>query len=463
MFEETVKKGPSVPKAFCNTHSTRIAAWLVVLSTVLLSACSGGSSDDSVAGFSLRSLSTSLELTEGDASGLNIPLDLVREPGHTELVELSISGVTEQDSAFVNTAFSSSNLSPSTDQSSVNLTLDVGVLPILEQQRQFIISASDGISTEELTLTVNVKPVDRDDVYLLVGQSNMIGFGGDGTKDASPGGPDEVNERIKQFNVTRNSEFDVFLSNADYIDIDKNFRDPRITNAIDPLHIPVDEFTRNKAEDYVGLGLTFAKQALPNTSKNVILVPAAWSGSAFCDTTVAPAQWNAFETDEPHHGNTLLFDRALARANHALNFSGGILRGILWHQGESDANEECAGRYAYNLETLAQELRTRIIPDIRGTAARGPDSDVPFVVGTMSRGADSRDDLSDFSFEKNMVDQVHRNITQLVPNSAVSLHDDLTPANGYPCGNTSCIHFGTLALRVMGKRYYQALKKAAEN
>lgn len=459
MFEEKDKKGPCAKQALC---IRQIAAWLVVASAVLLSACSGGGGG-SAAGFSLRSLSTSMDLVEGDASGLNIPLDLTRDLGHTDPINLSISGVTPQDSAFVSTAFSSSSLSASVDQSSVNLTLDVGVLPILEQQRQFVISASDGITTDELTITVNVKPVDRDDVYLLIGQSNMIGFGGDGTKQAGPGEPDEVNERIKQFNVTRNSEFEVFLNDSDYTDLDKNFRDPRITNAIDPLHIPVDEFTMNKAEDYIGLGLTFAKQALPATSKNIILVPAAWSGTSFCDTSVAPAHWNALETSEPHHGNTLLFDRALARANHALNFSGGILRGILWHQGESDANTECAARYEYNLQTLVQELRTRIIPDMRGTAARGPDSDVPFVVGTMSRGADHRDDLSNYSPEKTIVDQVHRNIAQLVPSSAVSLHDDLIPANGFPCGNTSCIHFGTLALRVMGKRYYQALKEAAED
>ena len=464
MFVEINNKGPGVLKALSVRH---IAAWLTVLAAILLSACGGGGGGgDSSAGFSLRSLSTSLDLVEGDASGLNIPLDLTRELGHNQSIELSISGVTPQDSAFVNTAFSRSSLNPSIDQTSVNLTLDVGILPILEQQRRFVISASDGNTTDKLTVTVNVKPVDRPDIYLLIGQSNMVGFSGEigqGSKQAGPGEPDEVNERIKQFNVTRNGEFDVFLTPQDYTDISKNFREPRITNAIDPLHIPVNEFTLNKAEDYIGLGLTFAKQALPATSKNIILVPAAWSGTSFCDTSIAPAHWNAFETNEPNHGNTLLFDRALARANHALDFSGGILRGILWHQGESDANTECAARYEYNLQTLAQELRARIIPDMRGTAARGPDSDVPFVVGTMSRGADSRDDLSVYSPEKNMVDQVHRNIANLVPNSAVSIHDDLIPANGYPCGNTSCIHFGTLALREMGRRYYGALRQAAEN
>jgi len=294
MFEEMDKTRPCARPA---RSTKQVAAWLALLSMVLLSACSGGGGGDSTAGFSLRSLSTSMDLTEGDAAGLNIPLDLTRELGHTEPVNFSISGVTPQDSAFVNTAFTSNSLSPSVDQTSVNLTLDIGVLPIQEQQRRFVISASDGTTTEKITVTVNVKPVDRDDVYLLIGQSNMIGFGGDGTKRAGPGEPDEANDRIKQFNVTRNSEFDVFLNNSDYTDISKNFREPRITNAIDPLHIPVDEFTLDKAEDYIGLGLTFAKQALPSTSRNIILVPAAWSGTSFCNTSVAPAHWNAFETN----------------------------------------------------------------------------------------------------------------------------------------------------------------------
>ena len=145
-----------------------------------------------------------------------------------------------------------------------------------------------------------------------------------------------------------------------------------------------------------------------------------------------------------------------------MEFSGGVLRGILWHQGESDANSECADRYGFNLQILAEQLRTRIIPDERGTVARRAYSNVPFVVGTMSRGIDARGDFSDYSDEKNIVDQAHRTISSRVQHSAVSIHDDLTPDNGYPCGNTSCVHFGTLALREVGKRYHQALIQAAE-
>jgi hypothetical protein len=81
----------------------------------------------------------------------------------------------------------------------------------------------------------------------------------------------------------------------------------------------------------------------------------------------------------------------------------------------------------------------------------------------MSRGADERGDLSDFPPDKQLVDLAHRNLPNLVPFTALSNHDDLTPANGYPCGNTTCIHFGPGALREMGSRYYDALLSAARS
>ena len=465
----------ALPSSICCYLTNRITV-ILCIACVFISACGGSSGGDDGVGdgggedeiinasdFSLRSLPTNMQLIEGDSQGLDIPLDLTRSDGHTADISLSIEGITEQDSAFVSTAFSNDSLSSANNQTSVNLRLEIGVLPILPQQRNFRIIATDGTQSDTHTITVNVEPTESDDVYLLIGQSNMVGFGGDGQKDASAGGADEANERILQFNVSPNGEFDVFLTPDDYTSVDQNFRAPRMTKAIDPLHVPVDEFTLDKAEDYIGLGLSFAKQALPSTSRNIILVPAAWSGTSFCDTSIAPAHWNALPTDAANHGNTLMFDRALTRVNHALEFSGGVLRGILWHQGESDANIECAGRYGVNLQILAEQLRSQIIPDQRGTVARKPYSNLPFVVGTMSRGVDDRGDFSEYSDEKNIVDQVHRTISSRVLHSAVSIHDDLIPENGYPCGNTSCIHFGTLALREAGRRYYQALVEAASN
>ena len=79
----------------------------------------------------------------------------------------------------------------------------------------------------------------------------------------------------------------------------------------------------------------------------------------------------------------------------------------------------------------------------------------------MSRGIDERGDLSTFPLSKQLVDMAHRNLPGRVAFTGLSNHDDLTPANGYPCGNTTCVHFGAAALREMGSRYYDALTSAA--
>ncbi|NND92300.1 MAG: hypothetical protein HKN42_15685 [Granulosicoccus sp.] len=447
------------------------SAWRRVLSllgVLLISGCGGdtltGGGTQPTGDFELRSLSAEYVLIEGDETGLRVPLTLSRTNGHSTPVDLSISGVSPDDVAFVTSSFTRLTLTPSEDESEMVLKLAIADLPLLPQQRDFILTATDGIDRDELPIRVSVQPVDAPDVYLLIGQSNMVGFSGDGTRQALPGGQDEPHPRIKQLNVTPNDREELFLSGADFRSPVLNVESPAITVAEDPLHIPLDPYNSGKDLQYIGLGLSFAKRALLDTSRDIILVPAAWSGSAFCNNEGGPnGQWNAQATTDPDLGNTWLFDRAVTRANMAIDTSGGILRGILWHQGESDSNERCGDAYAQNIKTLVNRLRTTITTDRRGATMRRADSNIPFVAGTMSRGIDSRGDLSTFSPSKQLVDAAHRNLPGRVPYTGVSNHDDLTPANGYPCGNTSCVHFGADALREMGRRYYEALIAAARS
>lgn len=437
--------------------------------TLLMSACSSDSisegSDASPTGdFELRSLQNDLTLVEGDDTGVSIPLTLTRQNGHNTPVELSLAGVAPADTAFISTSFSRLTLTPNADDSQATLRLAIADLPLLPQQRQFFVTASDGQDQDRVLITVNVEPVDAPDIYLLVGQSNMVGFSGDGTRQAFAGGPDESDPRISQLNVSSNDSGNVFIEAADFTSLERNVEQPSITIAEDPLHIPLDpNNTDGKSLQYIGLGLSFAKSALNNTSRDIVLVPAAWSGSAFCANDQGPdGQWNAQESDNSALGNTWLFDRAVTRANLAIENTGGILRGILWHQGESDSNELCAPLYAENMERLVQQLRLSIDADQRGGDLRRPDSNIPFVVGTMSKGSDERGDLSNFSPSKLIIDNAHRNLPFQLPYVALSNHDDLVPANGFPCGNTTCVHFGAAALREMGDRYYNALLRAAQ-
>lgn len=173
-------------------------------------------------------------------------------------------------------------------------------------------------------------------------------------------------------------------------------------------------------------------------------------------------------SSNPNLGNTLLFDRAVARANLALQRSGGVFRGILWHQGESDANGRCASSYTENLKNMVQGMRNQILT-VGDETLRRQNATIPFVLGTMSRGVDERDDLSVFLEDKQLIDNAHKSFPNIVDfvdgqevpiHAALSNHDDLIPSNGYSCGNTTCIHFGPKALREMGTRYYQALLRA---
>lgn len=416
-----------------------------------------------VVGFELISPPVNDVLTEGDGAGISIPLTITRLEGYDQPVDLEVDGVTEDDEASVTSSFSQTTLTPEINESELTIQLAISAAPIQAQQRSFLITASDGVNTETVAVTVDVQPTSAPDIYLLAGQSNMVGFSGDGTRDAGPGGADEPNERIKQLNVSKNSSFDVFTDDSTFTSAESNIVAPAIVNALDPLHVPQDINTGSKELNFIGLGLSFAKNALLDTSAEVLLVPAAWSGSSFCDNSNGPVGgWTPVDTGNDDLGNGLLFDRAVFRAKEAIERTGGVLRGILWHQGESDANERCAPLYADNLQSLVQQFRAQLNPIADSGLLLMDNIVVPFVAGTMSRGIDEREDLSQFSPSKQLIDDATRDVPNFIDTAQVSIHDDLIPSQGYPCGNESCIHFGPEALREMGARYYTALKQALE-
>ncbi len=447
-----------------------MAHLFALLGVLFLSACSSDLSepaadsdstpDPTTTGdFELRSATNSMVLIEGDRGGLRIPLTLERSNGHSRPVSLELRGQTDDDIAFVNGSFSRLTLTPSEDESEAILVLSISATPIMPQQRQFVIRASDGIDSAIMNVQVDVQPTTAPDVYLLAGQSNMVGFSGDGTRQAAAGGADEPHPRIKQLNVSKNSG-DIFRQASDFASPTTNVVAPDIVTALDPLHIPQDAGNDSgKDEEYIGLGLSFAKRALSDTTADIVLVPAAWSGSAFCAEEGPLGNWMPVSSSDASLGNTLLFERAVARTNIALEKTGGVLRGILWHQGESDAKPQCAPSYAENLKNLIEEFRARLSP-VGDASLRRVETVIPFVAGTMSRGVDEREDLSEFLPAKQLVDDAHRNFVNTVDNAGLSIHDDLVPANGYPCGNTTCIHFGPSALREMGSRYYEAMLRA---
>ena len=79
----------------------------------------------------------------------------------------------------------------------------------------------------------------------------------------------------------------------------------------------------------------------------------------------------------------------------------------------------------------------------------------------MSRGNDERGSFSVFSRTKSQVDAVHRLIANEIPFSGFVNNDDLVPT-AYPCGTSSCVHFGADAYREMGSRYADVMQQVWE-
>lgn len=418
---------------------------------------SGAASNGS---YSLQVGTGSISVAEGGGTA-NINIQVERANGHAKPITFAAEGQSQADTQGLSWQFSSSQIRSGESNTSLSLELAIGPRPLQPHDRVVRIIGTDGANSPVIALlTVQVTPTTRPDVYVIAGQSNAVGFSESNAKLTGPGQADEPVDRIKQLNVTGNDQ-ENFITPSDFTDIASiAVADPRYTRAVDPLHEGFDTTISGKAATYIGMGLSFAKAALPNTASEIYLVPTAWGDTGFCKRSTnlfTGLGWNTTEPSNPVFSGTLLHDRAIARINLTLQETGGILRGILWHQGEAEADDpECAAMYAENLQAMVTSFRTLIVEDARGAVARGINSDVPFVLGTMAKGADERGALTPFRESKVLVDSVHRNIGSLIPHAAVVNADDLVPP-GYACGEGSCIHFGAAAYREMGRRYYREL------
>ena len=406
--------------------------------------------------FSVSLSSTTVDITEGGGE-IELPVSVTRGSGFTDDLTLSVSAASEVDASFLTQSFSDASLDAAEQSSTLQLELAIAPAPIQPQTRTLFITATDSAGqSSSAQLNLQVQPTSASDVYLLIGQSNMVGISEEDAKLSAAGEPDAPVDRIRQLNVTFNDE-DNFSVARDFTDPEKLFNngDP-LTVALDPLHSGL-EGDGTKSGTRIGMGLSFAKRALQDTTAEIYLVPAAWSDTGFCKRETNPVDglgWNATEKDNDALSGTLLYDRAVARANAALTQSNGILRGILWHQGEADSDDEdCAIVYGDNLKEMVEALRTNIQADARGSAARGADADVPFIVGTMSKAGGQ----APFSDTKLIVDGALRNVGSDIAYADFVNSDDLVlPA--FACGGGSCIHFGADALREMGARYYEQLR-----
>lgn len=225
-------------------------------------------------------------------------------------------------------------------------------------------------------------------LYLLAGQSNMAGRGA-------------VTEQDKKAHPR------VFVLN----------RQNRWAPAVAPLHFD------KPAMVGVGPGLTFGKllaEADPNVT--IGLIPCAVGGSPI-------STWKPHAYYKPV--NVYPYDDAIARCRIATQR--GTLKGILWHQGESDSNATDGPLYARRLtETISQFRHDLKAPNLLFVAGT-------FVDAYVARVAESRLVIDAIK----TVAKADNNVLWISAAGLVS-KDDL-------------VHFNAEGARELGRRYAEAV------
>lgn len=226
-------------------------------------------------------------------------------------------------------------------------------------------------------------------VFVLAGQSNMAGRGNLEPEDTI------THPRIKT--------------------IDKN---GKIILAREPLHFYEPSMAG------LDCGLSFAKTFLATCPPDVtiLLVPAAVGGSNI-------RQWLG---DSIHRGVPLLsnFKEKLVLAKQY-----GVVKGILWHQGEGDANEKGIPVYKENMAKLFGIFR----------AAAGKNK-LPIVLGELG------------SFNKKSPEQF-KQINQVIWDYSTADRHSAVVATADLNHKGDDLHFNAAGQREMGKRYAAAMLK----
>lgn len=225
-------------------------------------------------------------------------------------------------------------------------------------------------------------------LFLLIGQSNMAGRGAVAAEDREP------HPRVVMLN-----------------------KRGQWVPAVDPLHF--DKPTVVGVGPGRAFGIAVA-EAMPEIT--VGLIPCAVGGSAI-------AGWEPGGYDPPT--KTHPYDDAMARAKKALE--AGTLKGILWHQGESDASVERSAVYEQKLHELVERLRKEL-----------DDPNVPFIAGQLGQFPERP-----WTDGKKKVDQAHRQLPDKVSNTAFVSAEGLSHKGDQ-------VHFDAASAKELGRRYAKA-------
>ena len=226
-------------------------------------------------------------------------------------------------------------------------------------------------------------------IFLMAGQSNMAGRGAIEPQDQVS------DERI------------IAINNQN-----------QWVGAKEPLHF----YEPNSAG--LDCGMSFAEELLAQVpdSVTIALVPCAVGGSSVF-------QWL---NNEEHRGVTLLsnFSRKVALAKKK-----GVIKGILWHQGERNANAEDIPKYSDALLSLFTKFRTMVQND-----------EMPIVMGELGRFAEPEEKAAFFDEINALLGKIAEADDRLFLVSSEGLDHK---------GDN--LHFNSAAQRELGKRYAEIM------
>lgn len=236
------------------------------------------------------------------------------------------------------------------------------------------------------------------DLYLLIGQSNMAGRGKVEAQDSL------IHPQV--FTLSKENTW---------------------IPAQDPIHF-------DKKAAGVGLGRTFGiEMAKANPNAKIGLIPCAVGGSSI-DVWVP----DGFHKQTKSHP----WDDMEKRLKLALE--SGQLKGILWHQGESDSNPKKCYSYEAKLEDLLKRIR-----------ALADDENIPFVAGEFGPFKLKKSKTNYPDLKPTPAEVVMNATKNVVKNDK---HAAFVKAKGFDHKGDNT-HFDSESYREFGKRYAKAMLK----
>lgn len=221
-------------------------------------------------------------------------------------------------------------------------------------------------------------------IYILMGQSNMAGRGVITT----------------EFKAMKNDRVLAWQKDSTWV------------VATHPLH-----YDKPKVAG-VGPGLSFGfEMAAANPNIKIGLVPCAVGGTSI--EKWAPGAYDSASKTHP-------YDDAVIRITNAMKY--GVVKGIIWHQGESNSSANHYDNYLPKLKALMAQIRQLV------------GSDVPIVIGELGKYNSGYE-----AFNENLA-----GVTKIISNSALVTSEGLTDKGD----NT---HFNSESATEYGKRFARAM------